>query len=233
MSDFDTRLQTKLEHLDAALPKAAAPNIAAARIQARKRGRLRRLVPVLAAAAVLLGGGAVGAQRLLNPDNPEPELEAALGEAWAGVDCMSPDDAQASAQAALDSLGKADWTVALRPGVGGGTGCTFPGVIAPLHEVALFPGAGEELSGALAAVQVELFEQCLNRSEATNLLSSVLVAHGVTDFEIHSEPWGPSGYGPIDQIEEYLEHGTRCFMYGGTGHSENGKPQYYLWGPWP
>ena len=114
MNDFETRLRAKLEHLDAAVLAVDPLDFATAR--PRKRSRMRRLVALLAAAVLLIGAGAVGAEQLLNPDALEPELEAALAEAWAGVDCMSPDDAQAAAQAALDSLGKADWTVAVRPG---------------------------------------------------------------------------------------------------------------------
>jgi hypothetical protein len=230
-SNFEARLQARIQRLDAAIPAAPAPVVLPSRREPRRRGR--RLVPILAAAALLVGAGVVGAQRILYPDTPEPELEAALGVAWSEVDCMSPADARSAVQAALDELGKADWTIADRPGVGGGTGCTFPGVIVTLHEVALFPGAGAELAGATERLARELLDTCLNRSDAMALLSSVLVAHGVTDFNISADPWGPQG-GPIDQIEAYRAHvAAGCFVYVGSGGNENGKPQYYLWGNWP
>jgi hypothetical protein len=230
-SDFDARLRARIQHLDAAIPVAPAPVLLPSRQQPRRRGR--RLVPLLAAAALLIGAGVVGAQVTLHPDNPEPELEAALGRAWAGVACMSPEDARRAVQAALNELGKADWTIANRPGVGGGTGCTFPGVIAPLHEVALFPGAGAELSAAIETLAQELLDTCLKRSDAMALLSSVLVAHGVTEFDISADPWGPQG-GPMDQIEAYEAHvADGCFVYVGSGGNAEGKPQYYLWGNWP
>jgi hypothetical protein len=228
-TDFDERLRARIQRLDGAVPAGPPPAITRAR--ARKRGR--RLVPILAAAALLVGAGVVGAQVTLHPDNPEPELEAALGKAWAGVACMSPDDARSAVQTALDELGKADWTIADRPGVGGGTGCTFPGVIATLREVALFPGAGAELSAATERLAQELLDRCLNRSDAMALLSSVLVANGVTDFDMSADPWGPQG-GPIDQIEAYKAHvAAGCFVYVGSGHNADGKPQFYLWGNWP
>ena len=65
------------------------------------------------------------------------------------------------------------------------------------------------------------------------LVSSMLVSQGVTDFDISADPWGPSGYGPIDEIDAYVAHGKSCFMYGGMGWDDSGKPQFYLWGPWP
>jgi len=235
MNDFDTRLKAKLEHLDGAIPEPAAPDLAAARAQAaRRRGRFRRLVPALAAAALLIGAGAVGANRVLYPDNPEPELEAALAQAWAVEDCMSPDDARAAAQAALDSLGYADWTVATRPSVGTGTGCTFTAVMSGYHEVILLGGAGRELADALGAVRSELFEQCLDRDEAVALVSSVVISHGVTDFDIVTNPLGMGPAIPLDQADAYIAHFKEgCFMWGGMGWNEAGKPQFYVAWPWP
>ena len=235
MTDFNTRLTARLERLDAAIPTPTALDLATARSAARGRGRFRRFVPLLVAATLLIGAGAVGAGRILYPDNPEPELEAALAKAWSGVDCMSPDAATAAVRRALDALGKADWAVDVRPGVGQGTGCTFPIVIPPTHEVALIGGAGRELSDALAAFGVETFERCLTRIEARTALSSVLATHGVTNYDINDGPellYGTGGV-PIDKAAEYIEHAKHCYLFGGTGWDENGKPWFRLWGPWP
>ena len=235
MTDFDTRLKNRLEHLDGAIPEPAAPDLGAARaLASRGRSRFRRLVPALAAAALLIGAGAVGAETILYPDNPEPELEAALAQAWAGVDCMSPDDAHAAAQAALDSLGYADWTVATRPSVGTGTGCTFAVAIAGTHEVVLLGGAGRSLSDALQTLQNELFEHCLDRDGAVALVSSVVVSHGVTDFDVVTNPLGGGPAIPLDKADAYIAHFEQgCFMWGGMGWNEAGKPQFYVAWPWP
>jgi hypothetical protein len=191
-------------------------------------------VPVLAAALLLIGAGAVGAGRILYPDNPEPELEAALARAWSGVGCMSPDDGAAVARATLDGLGKADWAVLVRPGVQG-TGCTAPMVNSATHEVVLLAAAGQALSDAMGALGVELFEQCLTRIEARSALSSVLAAHGVTNYDIHDGPELLYGTGavPIDKAGAYIEHAKHCYLYGGMGWDANGKPWFRLWGPWP
>ncbi|HEU0234972.1 MAG TPA: hypothetical protein VFR14_00885 [Candidatus Limnocylindrales bacterium] len=236
MTDFDTRLRIRLEHLDGAIPEPAAWDPAAARAAgARQRGRFRRVVPALAAAILLIGAGAVGAGRVIYPDNPEPELEAALARAWSGVDCMSPEAAKAATRSALDDLGKADWAVVARPGVGQGTGCTAPLVIPPTHEVILLGVAGRELSDALAALRVETFERCLTRIEARSALSSVLAAHGVTNYDIHDGPELLYGTGsvPIDQAAAYTAHARQCYLFAGTGSDANGKPWFRLWGPWP
>jgi hypothetical protein len=235
MTDFDTRLTTRLERLDGEIPEPAVPDLGAARTATRQRRRFRRVVPALAVAVLLIGAGAVGAGRVLYPDNPEPELDAALHAAWSGVDCMSPDDAYAAARAALDGLGKTDWAVVARPGVGEGTGCTAPIVISATHEVILLGIAGEALSEALAALKIETFEQCLTRIEARNALSSVLAAYGVTNYDIHDGPELLYGKGsvPTKQAAAYTEHAKHCYLLAGTGWDENGKPWFRLWGPWP
>jgi len=235
MSDFDTRLKDKLEHLDGAIPEPAAPDLGAARaLASRRRGRFRRLVPALAAAALLIGAGAVGAETILYPDNPEPELEAALAQAWSGADCMSPSDAEVAAQAALAQVGKTGWQVVARPSVGQGTGCTFAALISTTHEVILLGGAGRELSDALATLRSELFEQCLDRDGAVALVSSVVNSHGVTDFDIVTNPLGMGPAIPLDQVDAYIAHFKEgCFMWGAMGWNEAGKPQFHLAWPWP
>lgn len=235
MTDFDLRLSMSLERLDAAIPAVTSPDFLALRAQSRRRRRPRRIVPALVAAALLIGAGGVAADRVFYPDNPEPELEAALANAWAGEECVLKDDAAARAQAALDGLGKSDWQVIARPGAGQGTGCTFPAVIATTHEVILIGGAGADLAAALGALQVETFEQCLNRIEARTALSSVLAAHGVTHYDIHDGPELLFGTGsvPIDHAAEYIAHAKHCWLYGGMGADETGKPWFRLWGPWP
>ena len=146
----------------------------------------------------------------------------------------SPDDARAAAQAALDNVGYVDWTVAARPSVGQGTGCTFAVVFAGTHEVVLLGGAGRELSDALQTLQNELFEHCLDRDDAVALVSSVVVSHGVTEFDILANPLGGGPVLPIDQADAYIAHFKEgCYMYGGMGWDAAGKPQFQVAWPWP
>ncbi|HEX8026641.1 MAG TPA: hypothetical protein VF484_10575, partial [Candidatus Limnocylindrales bacterium] len=130
-------------------------------------------------------------------------------------------------------LGYAGWVVTLRPGADNAP-CVFPGVVSPLHEVALFPGAGQQLADALDQVRAQLEDSCLNRSQAFGLLRSVVDGVGTEhDYTISADPWGPTG-GPVDKIQFYEQH-TRdgCFVYVGMGRDSAGHAQLYLWGPWP
>lgn len=228
--DFDARLRARLEALDAAIPMSPPPVVAPT--TARPRKRTRRLVPLLAAATLLVAATAVTAERLLYPDTPEPRLEAALGEVFADQNCLSAADARPAIQAKLDALGYADWDIVARPGADTAQ-CTAAGVLVTGHSVLLFPAAGRDLANALESLGAELLDRCLDRTDAMALVSSVLISRGVTDFAVRADPWGPQG-GPIDLIDVYYAHvANGCFVYVGMGWDAGGKPEYYLWGPWP
>jgi hypothetical protein len=237
--DFDARLRARLERLDAAIPAPAQPVIVAGPVvaatapQPRSRGRRRKLVPLLAAAALLLAASVVTAQRFLYPDTPEPKLEAALGEVLADGDgCLSAAEARPAIQAKLDELGYADWDIVARQRADEQP-CVTAGLLVPEHSVLLFPASGEQLADAFEVLAAELLERCLNRTEAMALVSSVLISHGITDLSVHADPWGPQG-GPIDQFDAYKQHvADGCFVYVGMGRNGDGRPDYYLWGPWP
>jgi len=239
--DFDARLQARLERLDAAIPTPSAPVVVAGPVgavaagRARPRSRRRRLVPLLAAAALLVAATAVTAQRYLYPDEvPEPRLEAALGEVFeAGDGCLSAEEAWLAIQLKLDALGYDDWEIKGRPGRGDGR-CTSAGLLIPEHAVLLFPAAGRDLADALENLSAALVERCLNRADAMALLSSVVVSQGVTDFDLRADPWGPGPQIPLDQADAYMAHAAEgCTMYAGMGWNDGGKPQFYLSGPWP
>jgi hypothetical protein len=230
-SDFDARLRSRLVLLDAAVPLAAPPRMPSLASTVRIPRR-RRVVPLLAAAVLLVGASAVVAERSLYPDIPEPRLEAAIGELFSGVDCLSAAQARPLIQGKLDTLGYGGWTVETRPGADAAP-CTAAGVVVPEHAVALFPAAGRVLADALQAAAAELATKCLNRADAMGFLSSVVRSTGLSDFSIHADPWGPQG-GPIDQIQAYEAHvAAGCFVYVGTGADAGGRREFYLWGPWP
>ena len=237
-ADFDARLVARLVRLDAAIPAVVRPTLTASAIDvlnrpSTRRRRSRRLPIVLAAAAILMTAGLVGAERSLYPDVEEPRLEAALAEIFAGSGCLSAAETQPQIEARLTALGYAGWTVAPRPGAETAA-CVSPGVVSPLHEVALFPSGGKELADKLQQVAGILEDGCLNRAQAFGLVSSTVKSTGtVADFRISADPWGPTG-GPIDKIQFYMEHvAAGCFVYVGMGGDASGTPEFYLWGPWP
>jgi hypothetical protein len=235
---FDARLAARLARLEAAIPAPPRPTITGSAIDVLRRPTVRarrrwRLPALLAAAALLVTAGLVGAERSLYPDVEEPRLESALAEIFAGSGCLSAADVTRQIEATLADLGYDGWTVAPRPGADTAT-CVLPGVVSPLHEVALFPSTGKELADALHQVAGVLEDQCLNRAQAFSLVSSTVKSIGtLADFDISADPWGPQG-GPIDKIEFYQQHvHDGCFVYAGMGGDANGKFEFYLWGPWP
>lgn len=230
MRDFDTRLRERLERLDAAVPAPRPPEIARARSRRPKR---RKGVLLLAAAALLLVTSAATAQRLLFPDVPEPALEAALEEVFAGPDCLTATDAGEAIQARLDALDKANWVIESRPGAKEAS-CVSSFIVAPLHAVVLVPGISQEVAEAMEAVADELLRQCLGRADAIQLVSSALTSVGTDDFVVRADPWGPQG-APMDKIDDYRRHvEDGCFVYVGSPTREaDGTAVHDLWGPWP
>ena len=104
----------------------------------RGRGR-RRFVVLLAAAALLVFTTAAGAQRMIYPDVPEPQLEVAIAAIWNDRECVPPDEARKSIQQELDRLDYNDWAIDALPGTDAAT-CVSAGILAALHEVRLMPG---------------------------------------------------------------------------------------------
>lgn len=229
MSDFDERLRSRLERLDAAVPDPRplpVASLAVARV--RRRGR-RRIVVLLAAAALLLTTSAVTGSRLLFPEEvPYPDIDAALGEIFNSRPCVTAADANPLVRTELDALGYADWGIESRPGADTAR-CVGAGVDGGHHSVILIPGAGQALSETLQATGEEMLRQCFNRDEAIAFLSSVLTAAGETDFSI--DPSSGIKGGPLDQIDAYYEHvAAGCYVYVGVGRDEAGRATYYLWG---
>jgi hypothetical protein len=231
MVDFDRMLHARLAALDAAVPVRSRPNLTDA-TPSRRFFRPRTIV-LLVAAVLIVTASAVGAKRVLYPDIPEPKLEAALQQIWAGHDCLSAKQATDAVQQALDNLRYSDWRVTQAQFVGNAS-CVAAGVIAPLHEVRLWPGISADLERTKDAIVAGLLRTCMGRAEAIQYVTSMLTTAGSDPFVVHADPWGPQG-GPIDKIDEYRAHvAAGCFVYVGmpTRDSE-GRAVHDLWGPWP
>lgn len=235
MSNFDDRLKTRIKRLDAAVPAPRPPAVEAAdagslRASSRsgRRRRGRTVIVLLAAAALLLGTSVVAAQRFLYPEVPEPVLEAALAQLFGQSDCITETDAVGLIRGRLDALGYADWEIESRTGAAEAR-CVAPGLLTSQHVVMLFPAPGRDVLGALDGVADELMRDCVSRSEAIALVSSVLASLGVSDFSVRADPWGPQA-APLDQIEAYQSHvAAGCFVYAGIQNGRN----VDLWGRWP
>src|SRR5688572_517363 len=169
MTDFDTRLRERLERLDAAIPAPRLPSVPTpagrpAAVTRRRSGapRRRRGLIVLAAATLLLAGSVAIAQRVTYPDLPEPALEAALTEVFAGR-CLTATAAIEAIQGKLDALGKADWVIESRPGAAEAS-CVSSFINVPHHAVVLIPGISRKVAVAMEFVADELLRQCLGRA---------------------------------------------------------------------
>ena len=230
MTGFDATLAARLDRLEAAIPAPPPPVVTP--IRAGRRSRVRMIV-LLAAAVALLGlAGAVGASRLLYPDVANPEVEKAIDEALGGTACISADQATAALRARFDAHGLPDWTIEIRPGVGVDP-CLYASYVASLHTVILLPALGQAGVDAMHGASGELLAHCYGRGDAIAMISEASRSIGLTRFDVSADPWGPQG-GPIDQFEAYRTHvAAGCFVYVGLGHKEDGTVVYYLWGPWP
>ncbi len=238
MTDFDARLRRRLERLDAAVPATPWTSVAETTrmrfAQSRARSRPRgRLVVLLAAAAVVLVTGAVGAQRIIYPDVPEPQLEAALADIWNGRDCVPPAEAREAIQRAFDALGYRDWTISDRPGTDDST-CASAGVLSSLHEVQVMPGISMDIERAQDVIVDGLLSECMGRADAIQFVTSVLTTAGSDPFFVRADPWGPQG-GPIDKFDAYRAHvDAGCFVYVGMPtRDDRGRSEHHLWGPFP
>jgi hypothetical protein len=190
------------------------------------RPRRRTVVGTFIAAALLVASAAT-AQRVLYPDRPYPALEAALADAFAGMDCVGPAAARRTVRAQLDGLGYDDWTIGNRAGAASAR-CVSTAVNGRYHEVMLLPAAGGDLIAALDVVRTELLDRCLGRDDAIRLVRSVLVSMHVTDeWQVRANPDGPQG-APADQWDAYKKHvADGCYVLAGTGNHG----YVDLWGP--
>lgn len=242
MTDFDTRLRERLERLDAAIPAPRLPSVptaaegpAAVTRQRSGAPRRRRGLIVLAAATLLLAGSVAIAQRITYPDVPEPALEGALQEVFAGH-CLTATAATEAIQGKLDALGKADWVIESRPGATEAS-CVSSFINVPHHAVVLVPGISRNIAQAMEFVADELLRQCLGRADAIQLVSSALTSAGADRFVVRADPWGNQG-GPLKgtyTIDDYRRHVAEgCFVFVGMPtRTADGTAILELWGPWP
>jgi hypothetical protein len=230
MTDFELVLHTRLTKLDGSVPVRPWAGVRP-KIQ-RRRIRIRTIV-LLAAAALVVSASAVGAQRVLYPDVPEPQLESALQRIWSGHDCVSANDARAAIQRELDSLGYDDWAIRNEPFLGDAR-CVSAGVISSLHEVRLAPGISVDIQRTQEAIIDGLLSTCMGRADAIQYVTSMLTTAGSDPFVVRADPWGPQG-GPLDRIDAYQSHVAEgCFVYVGMPERDNeGRAVHHLWGPWP
>lgn len=215
MRDFETKLRARLERLDAAIPDPQPPAAPVAAMPGRlKVGR--RVLVLLAAAAVLVGASAAAAQRVRDQgDAFDPAVERAVELFLDQKGCTSLAEAREGIRTILDRLGRGDWDIQVAGGADTAR-CVSAGIVAPDRLVVIIGAVGRDVSLAVERIGNELLRQCFDRDAAVALARSILESAGGTDIEIHvDDPFGPRAM-PFDAAEEYRQHmAAGCYVSGG------------------
>jgi hypothetical protein len=234
MTDFDTRLRERFQHLDAAIPDPRLP-IAAAPGPGLKRRR--QAMFLLAAAALFLGTAAAAAFATMASPDPgvmarnagdEERVRDDLGKYTADA-CLSRDQATTLFRQRLDALGLKGWTIRADDRIKEAR-CVTGAPVGDATEVLLIASMGGDVSKALDAVSARLLADCLGRADAVSLIRSTLAGLGVqgADVEvtgIRQVPVGPTG-------DTYIAHiKAGCYVYGGAQFDEVGRYTWYVSGP--
>lgn len=237
MTDFDRRLRSRLERLDAAIPVRPWSGMAPETPRlgpSMKLGRRGRLVLLLAAAAAIASVSTAAAVGLFDDEATPPEVEAAVADVFAATECVSADQARETLRGKLDAAGFTDWPIESRQFRSAGLSanqarCAVPVIID--GRVALFPAPGADVLDAMEVVAEELLDGCYTREEATQLVIAALAAHGVSGWKVSGDVWGPQVF-PSSQEEQYRQHvADGCVVYAGMPF---GPGELFLWGGrWP
>jgi hypothetical protein len=220
MRDFETKLRARLERLDAAIPDPQPPAAPVAAMPGRlKVGR--RVLVLLAAAAVLVGASAAAAQRVRDQgDAFDPAVERAVELFLDQKGCTSLAEAREGIRTILDRLGRGDWDIQVAGGADTAR-CVSAGIVAPDRLVVIVGAVGRDVSLAVERIGNELLRQCLDKDEAVAFARSVLAGIGATYIEVRADsPWGAFAI-PADQADEYARHtAAGCYVSGGAsdGH---------------
>lgn len=234
MSDFDTRLRTALKRLDAAVPPAGQPSPGT--VPFRRSRRARQVVVLLAATVALLVGTAVATISAPAPRDPgqiaadaaaEERLDADLGRAMAGG-CISFIEARSLVRERLDALGYAGWRIETRDGAEKSR-CVGAAVVGDDHLIILLPSMGADVAAAMDGVRAELMRSCLDRAEATRLISSTLAKLGVTGWSVGDDGRLVVPIGQEEAVRRHIAQG--CFVYSGSQSTPDGGRAFYISGP--
>lgn len=155
-------------------------------------------------------------------------LVTAFGDPAKGDPCLSIEQAHAVATDVLSELGMTGWSVENSSYVRD-DGCTSASVSPEDHRIVLVTGMRPEVMAAVEAFRVLSLDQCLDASEAVEMLTATLDESGSTDFVVKLDPTMLGG--PIGSEEEITAHADAgCAFYVGSGGESDGTPIYYIHG---
>jgi len=231
MNDFDARLASRLERLDAAVPTPRQPRLASpGRIEGSRRRR--RVLVLLAAAALFLasagafvatGGHIRTPAEIAKDDADEARVFADLG-ALTSDRCLSLPDATKLFREHLDALGLRSWTLHILYDQVREARCVGAAPVGADREVVVLPSMGGDVDKALVAISADLMTRCLTAKEASVLVRSTLVGLGRTDANVQVRAaWAF----PADDGGAFVKHmADGCAVYSGAQFDNAGR---YTW----
>jgi hypothetical protein len=229
--DFDARLATRLERLDAAVPTPRQPFRVIAASPTRHRRR-RRVILVLAAAALLTAASVIAATGTQRPRTPAETARDDADEArvFADLGALLSDRCIPLAQATklfrehLDALGLQTWTLHILHDQVREARCVGAAPVGADREVVVLPSMGGDVDKALDAVAADLMTRCLTAKEASALVRSTLVGLGRTDASVQVRAaWGF----PAEDGGAFVKHmADGCAVYSGAQFDNAGR---YTW----
>lgn len=222
MQPYRARDSIRLRAYEADTPRGLG------RVSNSRPGRRRPFAALLVAAALVVGTTvAVAGVRAFTDETPPP-LQRAIDDLFGGGRCVTGHEAITGINAELTDLGYGEWVVESRPGAGPDD-CVAAGFVASLRQVVLVPVSGPTVAKALEGIGEALMDECYDKDQATEFITSTLTGLGETDFSITTE--GPFGY-PAGQEEEVRAHiADGCYVYSGMGWDGDGGPVYVIHGP--
>jgi hypothetical protein len=193
--------------------------------------RLRSL-PLLAASLVviaaitarwIMSGSSTGSLTLGAPTG----IVSSVSEVLADATCRTADDARSRLRERLDVLGYRDWMISSRHDLKPG-GCVAAAINATSKTILLVPALRPEVRTMLEAITDHLFDDCLAKDPAIEYLTSTLATLGEADAQVRTD--GPLAY-PVNRADEVKKHLVDgCWIYSGTGWTDDGQRIYYLSG---
>lgn len=160
-------------------------------------------------------------------DDDVAEVQEVIGATVSADRCTTPTEASSTMRAALGAARYSDWTIRAGRDLVAGA-CVTATIDGSTREVVLIPALRPEVRSALQRVTEALYQQCLDRDAAVAYVTSRLRELGEQGFEIRTD--GPVT-APVDRRDEVFGHVEQgCWIYAGTGWTEEGKRLYYVVG---
>ena len=152
---------------------------------------------------------------------------AAIAGVRQGDQCLTPDAAIEDMAKALVGAGLSDWQVTARSDTRQAA-CVTSSVDGATKSVILIPALRPAVRTRMQQVMEALYDACLGRDAAVGYVTKALREVGETAYEIRTE--GPIT-APIEREKEVFKHvDDGCWIYSGTGWTEDGLRLYYVVG---